>query len=182
LSHLQKSTGGQVTAQRSLSPERSSSKEERETRWTGALVHGCNESFPVESAVLCGPADRTRPFAATPSVAEGAVSDTKTDSRQAGCATPRKAGSGCPQGQLGTRGGALAGKSPGYRMRDRRSRERKKSSASPVERRRSGPGKASSRHGGGVEAVSASLSESANVHRERHVPVSKRESRQGRQR
>jgi len=33
-----------------------------------------------------------------------------------------------------------------------------------------------------VEAVSASLSESANVHRERHVPVSKRESRQERQR
>jgi len=53
------------------------------------------------------------------------------------------------------------GKSPEYRVRDRRSRERKKSSASPVERRRSGPGKASSRHGGGVEAVSASLSESA---------------------
>lgn len=96
-------------------------------------------------------------------MAEGAVGDEKIDSRQAGCATPRrparvnalKSGGSGPEEELSQ------GKSTGYRTRNRRSRERKKSSASLVERRRSGPGKASSRHGGGVEAVLASLSESA---------------------
>lgn len=48
------------------------------------------------------------------------------------------------------------------------------SSASLVEGRRLGPGKASPSHGGGVEAVLASLTESVSVHRERHAPVSGR--------
>lgn len=52
-------------------------------------------------------------------------------------------------------------------MRNRRSRERTKSSALPVERRRLGSGKVSSRHGGGVEAVLASLGESARALREK---------------
>ena len=55
----------------------------------GGLAYGCNESFQVESAVPGGPASRTKLFAAKLRVAEGAVGDEKTDSRQAGCATPR---------------------------------------------------------------------------------------------
>lgn len=146
-----------------LPPIRSRSKEGRGSRWTGAWptdVTNRSKSSPLFQAAR---AFRTKLFAATLCVAEGAVGDTKTDSRQAGCATPRllDAGSGHPQGWLGTRGGALAGKSTGHWVRNRRSRERKKSSATPVERRRSGPGKTSSPHGGGVEAVSANLSESA---------------------
>jgi hypothetical protein len=43
-----------------------------------------------------------------------------------------------------------------HRARNRRSKGRKKSSALLVERRRLGPGKITSLHGGGVEAVSAS--------------------------
>jgi len=131
----------------------------------GGLTYGCTESFQVESAVPGGPrlSNEALRCAAAYSVVERAVGDREIDSRQAGCATPRrlvrvnalKSGGSGPEEELSQ------GNSTGHRTRDRRSRERKKSSASLVERRRSGPGKASSRHGGGVEAVSASLSESA---------------------
>jgi len=79
------------------------------------------------------------------------------ENRSAGCATPREAA----WGQLGFSGAKSAGEPRAReRVRNRRSRGRKKSSASLVEGRRLGPGKASSRHGGGVEAVSAGLTES----------------------
>jgi len=53
------------------------------------------------------------------------------------------------------------------RMRNRRPRGRKKSSAAPVERRRLGPGKASSRHGDEGEAVLAGFVESgSHAHRD----------------
>jgi len=77
----------------------------------GGLAYGCNQSFQVASAVPGGvhfPNEALRCDAAI-GVAERAVGDEKTDSRQAGCATPRRAGPGCPQGRFGTRGGALAG-------------------------------------------------------------------------
>jgi len=48
------------------------------------------QSFQVESAVPGGPAFRTKLFAATLIVAKGAVGDEKIDSRQTGCATPRR--------------------------------------------------------------------------------------------
>jgi hypothetical protein len=56
--------------------------------------------------------------------------------------------------------------------RNRRSKEWRKSSAALVEGRRLGPGKASPRHGGGVEAVLAAHAESASAHRESRAPVS----------
>jgi hypothetical protein len=62
---------------------------------------------------------------------------------------------------------------PGHRMCDRRSKGRRKSSASLVERRRFGPKKSSSSHGGEVESVLASFIESENrAPRKRHAPVS----------
>lgn len=61
-------------------------------------------------------------------------------------------------------------------MRNRRSKERRKSSASSVDRRRPGPGKVMSLHGGVVEAVSAAQLESVRAFREKarekSVPVS----------
>jgi len=60
-------------------------------------------------------------------------------------------------------------------VRDRRSRGRSKSRASPVDRRRLGPGKATSCHDGGVEAVLAALAESVNhnaLPRKERAPVS----------
>jgi hypothetical protein len=146
------------------SPLRSRSKEGRGARWTGAWptdVLNRSKSSPLFQAAR---AYRTKFSTAKLRVVERAVGDEKTDSRQAGCATPRKpARSPSPKkaARLGPEEELLQGKSTGHRMRNRRSRERKKSSTSPVERRRSGPGKASSSHGGGVEAVLASLSESA---------------------
>lgn len=75
---------------------------------------------------------------------------------------------GAPQkGEPGLEEELSQSKSSGYRMRDRRSKGRSKSSASQVEGRRLGPGKASPSHGGGVEAVLASLTESDSVHREK---------------
>jgi hypothetical protein len=83
-----------------LSPIRSRSKEGRGTRWTGAWptdVTNRSKSSPLFQAAR---AYRTKLSTAKllARVAEGAVGDEKTDSRQAGCATPRKAGPGCPQG------------------------------------------------------------------------------------
>jgi len=58
-------------------------------------------------------------------------------------------------------------------MRHRRSKGRSKSRASFIDERRLGPGKVSPRHGGGAEAVSAGLTESAlRAPRKRHAPVS----------
>lgn len=61
------------------------------------------------------------------------------------------------------------GETWGRRVRNRRPRGRSKSSVSPVDGRRLGPGKATSCHDGGVEAVLAALAESVNrnAHRER---------------
>jgi hypothetical protein len=58
--------------------------------------------------------------------------------------------------------GAIRGETWGRRVRNRRSKGRSKSSASSVDRRRLGPGKATPCHDGGVEAVLAALAESVN--------------------
>jgi hypothetical protein len=76
-----------------LSPIRSLSKEGRGTRWTGAWptdVINRSKWRPLFQAAFTF---RTKLFAAKLRVAERAVGDKKTDSRQAGCATPRWAGS-----------------------------------------------------------------------------------------
>lgn len=99
----------------------------------------------------------TKSFAAKLRVAKEAEGVEESKNRSAGCATPREAA----WGQLGFHGAkSTGGPRARARMRNRRSRGRKKSSASLVEGRRPGPGKASSRHGGGVEAVSADSTES----------------------
>jgi len=72
-----------------LPPVRSPSKEGRGTRWTGAWptdVINRSKWRPLFQAAFTF---RTKLFAAKLCVAEGAVGDEKTDSRQAGCATPR---------------------------------------------------------------------------------------------
>lgn len=85
----------------------------------GGLTYGCTQSFQVESAVPGGPRfpNEALRCAAAYSVVERAVGDREIDSRQAGCATPRKAGSGFTPlnkaARLGIRGGALAGQIPG---------------------------------------------------------------------
>lgn len=72
------------------------------------------------------------------------------------------------------------GKSSGYWMRHRRSKGRSKSRASSVDGRRLGPGKVTPRHGGGAEAVSAGLTESAlRAPRKRHAPVSSEDRDRG---
>ncbi len=86
----------------------------------------------------------------------------EADNRSARCATPREPASVLSKGVLGTRenqGKTLA--LSRQRMRNHRPKGRKKSSASLVERRRLGPEKVSSLHGGGPESVLASLTESA---------------------
>lgn len=55
------------------------------------------------------------------------------------------------------------GETWGRRMRNRRSKGRKKSSAPPVDERRLGPGKATPCHDGGVEAVLAAHAESVKT-------------------
>jgi hypothetical protein len=67
------------------------------------------------------------------------------------------------------------GETWGRKVRNRRSRGRSKSSVSPVDRRRLGPGKATSCHDDGVEAVLAALAESVNhnaLPRKKRAPVS----------
>lgn len=66
------------------------------------------------------------------------------------------------------------GETWGRRVRNRRPRGRSKSSASPVERRRLGPGKVTPCHDGGAEAVLAALAESVNQRapRKTRAPVS----------
>jgi len=167
-----------------LPPVRSLSKEGRGTRWTGAWptdVPNRSKSSPLSQAAR---AFRTRLFAAKLRVAKGAVGDEKADSRRAGCATPRLTTSrpGRPKGCTGPEEELSQGHSTGYRVRDRRSRERKKSNAPHVERRRSGPGKALTRHGVGVEAVSAGLSESEKRAPRKARPGIEGGSRQERQR
>lgn len=141
----------------------------------GGLVYGCTQSFQVESAVTGGPFFPNEALRCEATRGEGSRRRRKADSRQAGCATPRRIKPAC-DARKGVVGPVEepASESTGHLMRNRHPRGWKKSSASLVERRRSGPGKTSSRHGGGVEAVSANLSESDHVHRERHAPVSRR--------
>jgi len=147
-------------------------------RGPGLRMYNRAESRPLFYAAR---AFRTKLSTAKLRVAEGAVGDEKVEHRIAGCATPRgpaplpkrekllERGVGGPEEEL------TLSKSTGHWMRNRRSRERSKSRASLIERRRLGPGKASSRHGGGVEAVLASLDESVSAcTAKRHAPVSTR--------
>ena len=98
-----------VLAQRSPSPIRILSKEGWGTRWTGAWPTDV-KIVRSRSAIQGEARSRTKLFTAKLRVVERAVGDERTDHRQAGCATPRKAG---PRFSLeragsGTRGGALA--------------------------------------------------------------------------
>lgn len=149
----------------------------------GGLAYGCTQSFQVESAVTGGPVFPNEALRCEATRGEGSRRRRRVDSRQARCATPRRIKPAC-----GARKGVVgpveepASESTGYLMRNRRPRGRKKSSASLVEGRRSGPGKASSRHGGGVEAVSANLSESVPRAPRKARTGIEGASRQGRQR
>lgn len=105
----------------------------------------------------------TKLFAAKLRVAEGAVGDEKADHRRAGCATPRESARVNRKEHSGPEEELSQSKSLGHWMRNRRSRERSKSRASLIEGRRLGPGKASSRHGGGVESVLAGPAESVGT-------------------
>lgn len=155
-------------------------------RGPGLRMYNRAESRPLFYAAR---AFRTKLSTAKLRVAEGAVGDEKTEHRIAGCATPRgpaplpkreklpkrPAPKGRPKRGWGPEEELTLSKSTGHWMRNRRSRERSKSRASLIERRRLGPGKASSRHGGGVEAVLASLDESVSAcTAKRHAPVSTR--------
>lgn len=81
----------------------------------GGLTYGCTQSFQVESAVPGGPRfpNEALRCAAAYSVVKRAVGDREIDSRQAGCATPRRPARPPQKGELGIRGGALAGQIPG---------------------------------------------------------------------
>jgi len=128
----------------------------------GSLAYGCTQSFQVESAVPGGPrfpnevlhCEATRGGESRRRRKDRFPAGGVRNTTQGRLGSPQKGDSG-PEEELSQ------GKSTGHRMRNLRSRERKKSSVSLVEQRRSRPGKASSSHGGGVEAVLASLSESA---------------------
>jgi hypothetical protein len=127
----------------------------------GGLAYGCNQSFQVASAVPGG-VHFPNEVLHCEATRGGESRRRRKDRFPAGGVRNTTQGRlGRPKGRLRPEEELSQGKSTGHRMRNRRSRERQKSSASPVERRRSGPGKASSSHGGGVEAVLASLSESA---------------------
>jgi len=66
----------------------------------GGLTYGCTQSFQVESAVPGGPRfpNEALRCAAAYSVVERAVGDREIDSRQAGCATPRRPARASPKG------------------------------------------------------------------------------------
>lgn len=145
---LQISAGG--SAQRIPSPQRIRPERARGDAVNGGQAFGC-----INRASKSRPwwrAPRTKLFAAKLRVAERAEGDKESRNRVAGCATPR----GAAWGQLGSHGAkSVGGPRARDRVRNRRSRGRKKSSASLVEGRRPGSGKISSGHAGGVEAISA---------------------------
>lgn len=144
----------------------------------GGLAFGCTN--PASKSRPWWRAPRGKSLAAKLRVAREAEGVEESRNRSAGCATPREAA----WGQLGFHGAkSIGGPRARERMRNRRSRGRKKSSASLVEGRRPGPGKASSRHGGGVEAVSADSNRigSARTAKMRSAGI-EWGSRQGRQR
>jgi hypothetical protein len=153
---LQMSIGG--SAQRSPSPQTQTPERACGDAVNGGLAFGCINRAKSRSA-LSGRALLVRSSLLRSYAWQGEPEATKESSnRSAGCATPREAA----WGQLGFRD-AKSAEEPRARgrVRNRRSRGRRKSSASLVEGRRPGPGKASSRHGGEVEAVSAVFTESA---------------------
>jgi len=165
-----------------LSPIRSLSKEGRGTRWTGAWptdVINRSKWRPLFQAAFTF---RTKFSTAKLRVVERAVGDKKTDSRQAGCATPRKAGPGCPQGRFGTRGGALAGQIHG--AQDAQSPLERAAEEQRISRRKktlwTGKSFVVSRRRGG-SGLGEPLRIGPTCTAKRHAPVSKRGSRQGRQ-
>lgn len=125
---------------------------------------------------------RSKLFAAKLCVAKGAVGDEKPIPGSRGAQHHAGPVRVHPLKRASTEPGAepLLGKSSGHWMRHRRSKGRSKSRASSVDGRRLGPGKVTPRHGGGAEAVSAGLTESAlRAPRKRHAPVSSEDRDRG---
>jgi len=165
-----------------LPPIRSLSKEGRGTRWTGAWPTDVINRSKWRPLFQAAPTFRTKLFAAKLRVAERAVGDRKTDSRQAGCATPRKAGPGCSKGQLGTRGGALAEQIHG--AQDAQSPLERAAEEQRISRRTkalwTGKNFVVSRRRG-RSGLGEPLRIGPTCTAKRHAPVSKRGSRQERQ-
>jgi hypothetical protein len=153
-------------------PNASSSREGgRGSAVNGGLVCGCKieRRCPVRKGVPL----RAKPPAAKLCVARGAADDMELITGASRCAYARSRMRCRPGENLRS---ARADRSAQGRVRDRRSRERRKSSAPLVDRRRPGPGKAEPFHDGAVEAVLASSSESAScVPRKDAHPVSSRD-------
>lgn len=122
--------------------------------------------------VLRGALLRAKPLPAPLRVERGAASDEELISGALGAQRH-----GCRTWETPA-GGASRSFGLGSRVRDRRPKGRRKSSASSVDRRRPGPGKVVPLHGGAVEAVSAISFESVRAFREKarekSEPVSSR--------
>lgn len=171
------STGG--SAQRSPPLERNR-PQARATRDTGERGLGLRMKSCEAASAPCGRAvlERNPPLRSYAWRREPKA----TWSRQ-----PQRGVRNTTRGGLGptrvTRRNCAEGPRARGRVRNHRSRGRNKSSASLVEGRRPGPGQVSSRHGGGVEAVSAGLVGSEErAPRKCAAPAPKRGLRQGRQR